>query len=161
METGLDFQKMMGGGYALIGDGFVLWLHQSRREPLVEYKFFCFNGKAKIVDICMGKAHTEERTNDYCDAETLQRLGFTSLLPHSSGKLNKPQNYDKMIELAEIIAKDISQLRVDFYNIDGKIYFGEATFFHNSGLEKFEPDEWDYKLGEKFTLPERQNDERK
>ena len=53
-----------------------------------------------------------------------------------------------MKEMAEKLAKNLRAARVDFYQVDGKVYFGEITFFHFSGLEPFKPDEWDYKFGE-------------
>ena len=66
----------------------------------------------------------------------------------------KPKNYQLMIKLAEKIAKNIPSLhvRVDFYEVSGKVYFGELTFYHMAGLVPFIPDEWDYKLGELVDL---------
>jgi hypothetical protein len=66
---------------------------------------------------------------------------------------DKPKNFDKMLELAEVLAKDIPFVRIDFYNINGKIYFGEITFFPAAGMGKFEPEEWDEKLGNMIKLP--------
>lgn len=67
--------------------------------------------------------------------------------------LKKPINYDKMLEIAEKLSADFPHVRVDLYNIDGKIYFGEMTFFHGSGYIEFEPHEFDFVIGEKFVLP--------
>ena len=61
-----------------------------------------------------------------------------------------------MIELAEILSKGFPHVRVDLYDINGKIYFGELTFFHFSGNVPFVPYEWDYKIGEWLTLPSKQ-----
>ena len=58
-----------------------------------------------------------------------------------------------MIETAEKLSKGIPHVRVDLYNINGQVYFGEITFFHFGGVVKFEPDEWDYKIGEWLKLP--------
>ncbi len=57
-----------------------------------------------------------------------------------------------MIELAEKLSKGIPEVRVDFYNVDGRIYFGEYTFFDSSGFSKLTPDEWDFKFGSMFDL---------
>ena len=57
-----------------------------------------------------------------------------------------------MIELAQKLSQDIPHLRTDFYSINGKIYFGELTFYHGSGFEKFEPEDWNYKLGKWIDL---------
>lgn len=70
-----------------------------------------------------------------------------SKLPH------KPVNFEKMIELAEYLSANIPFLRVDFYEIDKKIFFGELTFFTGSGFTEFEPQEWDKKLGDMLILP--------
>ena len=60
-----------------------------------------------------------------------------------------------MIVLAEELLKVIPLVRVDFYEVDGRIYFGELTFFHWSGLMPFEPEEWDYTFGDWFELPQK------
>lgn len=123
-------------------------------SELVEYKVFCFNGKAKMVLVCKGKAHSDERTNDYCDLD-LNRLPFTVLYPNSKSDLPRPKELDKMIELSEKLSENVPFLRNDFYLSNGKIYVGELTFFHNAGTKKFEPEEWDYKLGEWLELPKK------
>ena len=64
-----------------------------------------------------------------------------------------PNNYKDMLELAKKLAKDFLFVRVDFYNVNNTIYFGELTFFHFSGNVPFEPEEWDYKIGEWLKLP--------
>ena len=61
--------------------------------------------------------------------------------------------FEKMIDLAEKLAKDTYELRVDFYEVNGQIYFGEMTFFDGSGFDKIEPIEWDYKIGSWVKLP--------
>lgn len=65
----------------------------------------------------------------------------------------KPQNFDEMLEVARKQSKGIPHVRVDLYNINGNIYFGELTFFHWSGIVTFKPVEWDYKFGEYLKLP--------
>ena len=65
----------------------------------------------------------------------------------------KPQNFDEMLEVAGKLSTNIPEVRVDLYNINGQIYFGEMTFFHWSGLVPFEPFEWDLRFGEMFQLP--------
>ena len=60
-----------------------------------------------------------------------------------------------MKELAEKLSVNIPQVRVDFYEVNGKVYFGEMTFFHWSGMMPFEPEEWDYKFGSWIKLPDK------
>ena len=66
----------------------------------------------------------------------------------------KPANYSLMLRLAEKLSEDFPHVRVDLYNVKGKIYFGELTFFNASGYMKYEPDEFDFELGEKFDIKE-------
>lgn len=75
-------------------------------------------------------------------------------------QIEKPLNYDKMIELAEILSEGFSHVRVDFYNINGNIYFGEMTFTMASGTGFFEPEEFDIILGKEWIkyLPELNNE---
>ena len=130
------------------------YIESKDKSPLTEYKLFCFDGEVKIVLVCKGLAHTTKRTNDFCDVN-LKRYPFTSLLPNSEGELIKPDNYDELLQYARKLSKGFPEVRVDAYVFDGRIYFGELTFFHNSGLRRYEPDEWDYKIGEWVKLPSR------
>ena len=119
---------------------------------LKDYKFFCFDGKVKVLFVAKDRTKANEETKfDFFD-ENFNHLPFTNGHPNSEPPYVKPQNFEKMKELAEVLSKDIPHLRVDFYNINGKIYFGELTFFHWSGLTPFEPEEWDYKLGSWINL---------
>ena len=123
-------------------------------DELVEYKMFCFGGEVKMVLVCKGEAHGAGRTNDYCDVN-LQRFPFTSLNPNSKGELPIPKELPQLIDVAQKLSSGIAQLRVDTYLADGKIYFGELTFFHNSGMAKFDPPEWDKTFGDWIELPEK------
>lgn len=128
------------------------YIEEADSKELVEYKIFCFNGVPKIILVCKGQAHGAGRTNDYCDLN-LERLPFTSLFPNSEGELEKPALLPDMLKYAEILSKDIPQLRVDFYISNNTVYFGELTFFHNSGFCEFNPKEWNETLGSWITLP--------
>lgn len=120
---------------------------------LKDYKFFCFNGKVKLLFVAKDRMKEGEETKfDFFD-ENFNHLPFTNGHPNSEPPYYKPENFEKMKELAEKLSTGIPHLRVDFYNINGKIYFGELTFFHWSGMVPFKPEEWDYKLGEWIELP--------
>ena len=67
--------------------------------------------------------------------------------PNSDTPKEKPKNFEKMLELAEKLSDGFQQVRVDFYNIEGRIYFGEMTLYDSSGLDPFDPDEWDTIVG--------------
>lgn len=121
-------------------------------EGLVEYKIFCFNGVAKIVLACRGQAHGAGRINDFMDRD-FNRIPVKSLNPTSKTDPERPEQLDDIIEIAEKLSAGIPQLRVDTYIANGKIYVGELTFFHNGGMCKFEPEEWDYTFGSWIDLP--------
>lgn len=120
---------------------------------LKDYKFFCFNGKVKCLKIDFDR-FTEHKANYYNRKFELLKFGETICPPDFNKKLEKPKKFDKMIELAEKLSKDITFLRVDFYEIDNKIYFGELTFFPASGFGSFEPKEYDNILGDWLKLDE-------
>lgn len=75
-------------------------------------------------------------------------LPFERKYPKSKKSIPRPQNLGEMIEIAETLSQDIPFVRVDLYDVDGQILFGEYTFYPGSGWEYFKPIEWDYKLGE-------------
>lgn len=120
---------------------------------LKDYKWFCFDGEPKALFIASDRgSSTEETKFDFFDMD-FQHLPFTNGHPNASKQITKPMGFDKMKELAGKLSKGLMQVRIDFYDINGKIYFGEITFFHWSGLKPFVPREWDYKLGSYIQLP--------
>lgn len=120
-------------------------------EGLVEYKIFSFNGEAKVIDVCMGIAHTMNTTNTFFTREW-ERIPMQQLLPNEKGEVKAPAELPKMLELADKLSEGIPQVRVDFYVYKGNIYIGEMTFLHNSGMHEINPYEWDLKLGEYIDL---------
>lgn len=116
---------------------------------LKDYKFFCFDGEPKCLFIATDRPH--DTKFDFYDVE-FKHLPFTNGHPYSGRELKKPQGFDEMLRLARILSKGIKQSRIDFYDINGKVYFGEITFFHWSGFMPFEPEEWDYTLGSYINL---------
>lgn len=65
----------------------------------------------------------------------------------------KPVNFDKMLEFASLLSRDFALARVDFYEVEEKLYFGEITFTSASGIEKITPPEVGYLMGNMCTLP--------
>lgn len=127
-----------------------LMIDESGTE-LKDYKFFCFDGEPKVMFIASDRPH--DTRFDFFDMN-FKHLPFTNGHENASKQLNKPQNFDLMIELAKKLSQNIPHVRIDLYNINGEIYFGEFTFFHWGGMVPFVPEEWDYKLGSWITLPE-------
>jgi len=119
---------------------------------LKDYKFMCFNGKVKCSFVCSNRYSSKGLNVDFYDAEW-NLMPFERLYSGSQKELTKPKNYVKMIELAEKVAHDKYFVRVDFYEINGQLFFGEITFYPGSGLEKFVPESYDYLLGSWLELP--------
>lgn len=120
---------------------------------LKDYKFFCFDGEVKALFIASDRgAENEETKFDFFDAD-FNHLPFTNGHPNASREINKPAGFEEMKQLAAKLSVGYPHLRVDFYDINGKIYFGELTFYHWSGTMPFEPEEWDYTFGSWIKLP--------
>lgn len=118
---------------------------------LKDYKIFCFNGKPKFLFVATGRQQHDTRF-DFFDIN-FNHLPVLNGHPNADKPISKPQNFDKMLEIASKLSSGMVQVRVDLYNINGKIYFGEMTFSHWSGFVPFEPIDWDYKFGDLITLP--------
>lgn len=123
-------------------------------SELRDYKFFCFNGVCKCMKVDFDR-FSGHRANYYDRDGNLLDLGEKICPPNKEKNIILPQNKEKMISLAEKLSKDIPFLRVDFYDVNGYIYFGELTFFPASGLGAFTDEVWDYKLGNWLQLKER------
>lgn len=115
-------------------------------HDLYDYKFFCFHGRPRLLFVASNRKNGKAKY-DFYDLD-FRHLDINCDECNKEVKIEKPENYNKMLELAGILSKEFKQVRVDFYNICGKIYFGELTLFHLSGFERFRPYEWDVKLGE-------------
>ena len=121
-------------------------------EELNDYKFFCFNGKPKALFVATDR-HKDTKF-DFFDLD-FNHLPIVNGHPNAHRKFDKPQNFEKMIEIAEKLSAGIPHVRVDLYNVDSRILFGELTFSHYSGIVPFEPEEWDGIMGEWINLPKR------
>lgn len=123
------------------------YMEDESEQDLKDYKFFCFNGVVKFYKIDFDR-FTNHHANYYdCEGHILP-FGEEICPPDFNRKLEIPQNINEMILLAAKLSKGIPFVRIDFYNINGKIYFGEITFFPAAGFGKFIPDEWDKILGD-------------
>lgn len=120
---------------------------------LPDYKFFCFDGEVKALFIGTERG-TGDVKFDYYDAD-FNHLDLVQEHPMSGRNLPKPKHFDEMKQLASRLSKGFPQIRVDFYNVNGAIYFGEMTFFHHGGIIPFHPEKWDYIFGSWIDLPEK------
>lgn len=117
------------------------------------YKIFCFNGQPKIIQTIQNDKQPDE-TVDYFDPEWKQ-MDIRQDFPNSTCPVGKPEKLEEMLRLAEKLSAGESFLRVDFYVVNGKVYFSEFTFFTDSGFGEFYPPSWDTILGEWVTLPKK------
>lgn len=133
------------------------YMEDKNDTSMHDYKFFCFNGEAKYCLVC-----TDRDTNL---KETFFDINW-NVAPfkrpnHDIDRtIKKPKNLDLMIELANRLSKGIPFIRVDFYEINGNVYFGELTLYPAGALSKFEPEEWDKKLGDLIDLSLVKKDEK-
>lgn len=117
---------------------------------LKDYKFFCFNGRCEAIFIATDRG--VDTRFDFFD-RNFNHLPFTNGHPNADKPIHRPENLEKMIKVAEALSVGIPQVRVDLYNVMGKIYFGEMTFFHWGGKKPFKPEKWDEWLGSFIELP--------
>ncbi len=119
---------------------------------LKDYKFFCFDGKVKALFIATDRMKEGEEVKfDFFDRD-FNHLPFKHGHENANCEIKKPEKFDEMIEIAEKLSQGIKHVRVDLYNINGQIYFGELTFYHHTGLVPFEPEQWDYTFGSWINL---------
>lgn len=122
---------------------------------LQDYKFLCFDGKPCFCWVDLGRYSKHTRTvfdmNWKLQPWTQASYGIANY------DIPMPKNFDMMIDIANILSKGFSHVRVDLYNIDGKIYFGEMTFTNGSGLDPIIPKEYDKVLGDYWKLPKNED----
>lgn len=130
------------------------YMEDSTTKELRDYKFFAFDGEVKAMFIATERGSKEETKFDFFDAD-YNHLPFINGHPNAVELPKKPKCFDEMKDLASKLSKGIPQVRVDFYEVDGKVYFGEMTFFHWSGFKPFEPEKWDDIFGSWINLPDK------
>lgn len=122
------------------------YIEDDRYDSLSDYKLYCFNGKAKGVYVTINR-FTNLSVSMYDMDWNL--MPFEHIHPNRGEKIAKPKCLEEMTMLAEKIARYIDNpfVRVDFYEVKGKVYFGEVTFYPEGGMCYFDPKEWDYTFG--------------
>ncbi len=123
------------------------YMEDKHSNDLKDYKLFCFNGKTKYILVCSNRQGSLKNTDFFDTNWNLMPFTRENHINNPKG-IEKPKNISKMIEIANTLSKDIPFVRVDLYEINGKVYFGELTLFPSAGFEGFEPKEWDNTLGE-------------
>lgn len=126
---------------------------EDEHGELRDYKFFCFNGKCKMLFVATERQTREEPFFNFFD-EHYNPLPFKQGHPVNPVLPEKPEGFEEMIRIAEELSKDLPHVRMDLYIIKGKVYFGEYTFYHFGGVEPFKPSSWDLTLGKLIELPQ-------
>lgn len=156
------FTRWLKTNYAFIG----FELHYANIQPkiiaeqyleninqLYDYKIMCFDGEPKFLWVDEDRYLQHKRSLFTLSWEQMPcRIG-NKYAPISDPIKAKPKSLNLMIDLARKLSQGFAHVRVDFYEVDGKIYFGELTFSSTSGLDNIQPEEWDYKIGDMLTLP--------
>lgn len=127
------------------------YMEDESHQELKDYKIFTFSGKAALIQVDYGRFHQHKRNLytldwEYIDASFLYPTDPQHVIP-------RPEKLELMIELAERLSQKLPHVRVDFYSIGSRIYFGEMTLYHGAGFEKFKPVEWETKMGDWLILP--------
>lgn len=127
---------------------------RTEKEGLTDFKFFCFNGKAKFLYVSQGLEDHQTAGISFFDLDGM-RLPFKRLDFRPIDRFVPPHRFDEMKLLADSVAKrlDCPFIRIDLYEVQDKIFFSEFTFFPCSGMIPFDPLEWDAKIGELIHLP--------
>lgn len=120
----------------------------------VDYKFFCFNGEPRFLHVDFDR-FTEHKRNLYdMDWNLLPvRKGYLN----STGQVERPGCFKEMSLIARQLCQGLIFVRVDLYDVDNKVYFGELTFYPSSGCGRFDPDSYDYTVGAYLQLPGQKN----
>lgn len=119
---------------------------------LTDYKFFCFDGQIDYLYIITDRSFGNKAGLGVFDINFNQLNVARADEKPFKYNIRKPSNFDEMLIIAKKISQKFPHVRVDLYNVKGKIIFGEMTFFDGSGYMVFEPDEFDYELGKYFNL---------
>lgn len=116
-----------------------------------DYKIFCFGGEPKALFVATDRASGDTKF-DFFDTEW-NHMPFTNGHPNAEHEPARPEHLEEMLAYARTLSEGMPQVRVDFYEVGGKVYFGEMTFYHWSGMVPFVPEEYDRIFGGWIELP--------
>lgn len=127
------------------------FIETADKKPPKDYKFFCSNGKVKFLYVALNRVNNNTNFNFF--TPEWEPIPVTDVAhPQYSGMIPKPNNLDEMIKIAEDISRPWGQVRVDFYDENDEIIFGELTFMHHGGKPQFEPKKYDEIFGSMIDL---------
>lgn len=126
--------------------------NDSIHEHLQDYKFLCFSGEPKLVYVTSGKFTKNRISTDFFDLD-FNHLDIHDKDENSDTPIVKPSTFEEMKRMAKVLSKGISHVRVDFFEVNGKVYFGEYTFYNWGGFSQMRPKKWNSILGDWIKLP--------
>lgn len=126
------------------------YLEDARGKGLPDYKFFCFDGEPKFLFVATGRAEGDTRF-DFFDAD-YQWLPVKQHYPNADTPPEKPLCFGQMLELSRKLSAGFKHIRVDFFQVNGKVYFGELTLTHFAGYHPYEPECYDKIFGDYLHL---------
>ena len=130
------------------------YMEDEETGELRDYKFFCFNGSPKYLFIASDRSKGNSEVKfDYFDMEFNRLPMRQAAHPNSTYDIKRPITFDLMKSLAKKLSENLTQVRIDLYEINGKVFFGEFTFFHHGGFVPFIPESYDLEWGQQIKLP--------
>ncbi|GMQ60453.1 ATP-grasp fold amidoligase family protein [Vallitalea sediminicola] len=127
------------------------YLEEVETGELRDYKIFCFDGEPKIIEVDFARFKNHKR--NFYDLNWKQIKGEIKYQKDESVKIQRPQKLNEMLMLSKKLSQGFPHVRVDFYYINDKVIFGELTFFHESGMGMFRPEEFEIQMGNWLELP--------
>ena len=124
-------------------------------SSIIDYKIFCQDGEPSCIWLCANRTAESVEVATY-DLQWNFHPEWSAPSGHyklSRRLFEKPKNFERMLQIARILSKDFPQVRVDLYNLDGQIYFGELTFTSAGGVMDFFTEDWLTQMGQKVSLP--------
>ena len=152
MHTNFAFRAGLELHYMNIPPKIIAEQYMENLDQLIDYKVWCSDGKARFIWVDTDRFTAHKRTLFSLKWEKLP-ITIGDHYPIDTREIAKPVNLDKMIRFAELMSKDFCQVRVDFYEVDDKLYFGEMTFTSTSGQDRATPRSFEYEMGNMITLP--------
>ena len=122
-------------------------------NDLMDYKIYCFNGKPKYLLVAFDRWTPHGPSFEYFDID-FNRLPFSTDGKASSKVISSPKFLSDMLTISEKLSEGIPHLRVDFYENNDSLYVGELTFYDNAGFSLYNPDEWDFIIGDYLDIPQ-------
>lgn len=125
------------------------YMEDKNNEEIKDYKIYCFEGEPKVIDVCSNRSVKLEQS--YFDAD----WNLINIFEGGSVRNNnilKPVHFEEMKEIARKLSKGLKTVRIDLYEINNKVYFSEITFYSNAGMERFEPEEFNEKMGDMILI---------